>query len=57
MNRFNVFTWVKDLNIFTRKLKWHKFFKVQKRNEALGLGIDPEDVSGVLALTELLEEN
>lgn len=56
-NRFKAFTWVKDLNLFVRKLKWHKFFKHKDLNEAEGLGIDLTDLYGIRDLTSLLEDN
>lgn len=29
MSIFNTFTWVRELHLFVRKLKWHKFFKAK----------------------------
>lgn len=56
-NRFKAFTWIKDLNLFVRKLKWHKFFKNQDRNEADNLGIDLVDLQGIRDLSDLLGDN
>lgn len=55
--KFNVFTWIKDLNLFIRKLKWHKFYKTIDQTQAQELGIDPEDLPTVRELMGLLDES
>ncbi|CAJ0926641.1 unnamed protein product [Ranitomeya imitator] len=56
-NNFNCFEWVKDLNLFCRKLKWQKFFKHNTREECHELGLSDEDFEGYEALRGLLQEN
>ncbi|CAJ0915644.1 unnamed protein product [Ranitomeya imitator] len=51
------FSWVKDLNLYCRKLKWKKFFSLHNKQQCLELGISEDDLEGFNALTDLLEEN
>ncbi|XP_073422111.1 uncharacterized protein [Dendrobates tinctorius] len=57
VNRFNCFEWVKDLNLFCRKLKWKKFFRHNSREACKQQGLNEEDIEGYEALIGLLNEN
>ncbi|CAJ0936833.1 unnamed protein product [Ranitomeya imitator] len=54
--RFDPFTWIKDLNLFTRKLRWRNFFYKNDSQKCQQLGISVEDLSDLDILTELSEE-
>lgn len=41
---FKVFEWIKDLNLFTRKLKWKKCYKMHDARRCLEMGIDTDDL-------------
>ncbi|CAJ0947719.1 unnamed protein product [Ranitomeya imitator] len=53
---FDPFTWVKDINLFLRKLRRKKFFANSDRNKCQQLGILPEDFEDVCLLADLAEE-
>lgn len=54
---FKTFTWGKDLNLFVRKCKWHKFYRMRNVAEAETLGLTREDLPGVKTVVDLLEES
>ncbi|CAJ0961582.1 unnamed protein product [Ranitomeya imitator] len=54
--RFDPFTWIKDLNLFTRKLRWRNFFHKNDLQKCQQLGISAEDLCNFEILTELSEE-
>ncbi|CAJ0933284.1 unnamed protein product [Ranitomeya imitator] len=54
--RFDPFTWIKDLDLFTRKLKWRRFFQKNDHQRCLQLGISMDDLTDLDILTELSEE-
>ncbi|XP_056425830.1 uncharacterized protein LOC130367436 [Hyla sarda] len=47
----------RDLHLFYRKLKWHKFHKQKERRECQELGIDVGDLFMTRTLAGLLEDN
>lgn len=55
--KFDCFTWLKDLDLFIRKLKWKKFFKQKDIQECIDLGISEEDLPGIITLSSLLDDN
>uniref|UniRef100_A0A8C5Q9K2 Reverse transcriptase domain-containing protein n=1 Tax=Leptobrachium leishanense TaxID=445787 RepID=A0A8C5Q9K2_9ANUR len=55
--RFDQFTWIKDLNLFARKLALHEVFVKKDERQAKQLGITPEDFPHLRTLMDLLEEN
>ncbi|CAJ0967227.1 unnamed protein product [Ranitomeya imitator] len=55
--RFDPFTWIKDLNLFTRKLRWRNFFYKNDLQKCQQLGISAEDLNDFEILTELSEES
>lgn len=56
-SRYNSFHWVKDINLFVRKIKWARFFENKDRERAHDLGLDQTDLVGLRILEELEEEN
>uniref|UniRef100_A0A8C5WH29 Reverse transcriptase domain-containing protein n=1 Tax=Leptobrachium leishanense TaxID=445787 RepID=A0A8C5WH29_9ANUR len=55
--RFDQFTWIKDLNLFARKLALHEVFVKKDERQAKQLGITAEDFPHLRTLMDLLEEN
>ncbi|XP_075172137.1 putative C-mannosyltransferase DPY19L4 [Anomaloglossus baeobatrachus] len=55
-NDFNCFHWVKDLQLFGRKLKWRKFFLNNDRENCKRMGLTEEDLEGYQSLMGLLQE-
>lgn len=53
---FCLFTWTKDLNLFIRRLKWHKFFKDSDRQTCARLGLSEGDSTTLHSICELGEE-
>lgn len=56
VTKFKAFTWIKDLNLFVRKLKWHKFMKNTDQQTCAQLGIECKDLPDVRILADLWEE-
>ncbi|KAM4663589.1 dynein axonemal heavy chain 17 [Discoglossus pictus] len=56
-SKANIFTHIKDLNLFSRKLALHKFYKKKRDREIMSLGVPQDDIEIVQGLIELLEEN
>lgn len=54
---YDSFNWIKDINLFVRKLKWHKVFRQKDRKTCDELGITLEDLTCVSDLTDLLDDN
>lgn len=55
--KFNSFTWINDLHLFVRKLKWKSLFKRKnKHNQFTRLGVEEEDSEGMDILVSLLTE-
>lgn len=54
--RFDLFTWIKDVNLFIRKLKWKKFFAVNNHKRSLELGLCPEDMERIDTLVSIMDE-
>lgn len=52
-SQYNSFHWVKDVNLFIRKIKWARFFLNKDRERSSDLGLDQ---TGLRTLEELLEE-
>lgn len=55
--RYDAFTWLKDIDLFLRKLRWKKFFKQHDDQTCHQLVISDEDLPGVRTLVELLDDN
>uniref|UniRef100_A0A8C5LZ44 Helix-turn-helix domain-containing protein n=1 Tax=Leptobrachium leishanense TaxID=445787 RepID=A0A8C5LZ44_9ANUR len=53
---FNKFSWIKDLNLFARRLALHIFMEKKKEREAKNLGVSSEDYVHLENLLALLDE-
>uniref|UniRef100_A0A8C5LSW4 Uncharacterized protein n=1 Tax=Leptobrachium leishanense TaxID=445787 RepID=A0A8C5LSW4_9ANUR len=53
---FNKFGWIKDLNLFARRLALHLFMEKKKEREAKNLGVSSEDYVHLENLLALLDE-
>uniref|UniRef100_A0A8C5MKL4 Uncharacterized protein n=1 Tax=Leptobrachium leishanense TaxID=445787 RepID=A0A8C5MKL4_9ANUR len=53
---FNKFGWIKDLNLFARKLALHVFKEKKKEREAKNLGVSSEDYVHLENILALLDE-
>uniref|UniRef100_A0A8C5LPP9 Reverse transcriptase domain-containing protein n=1 Tax=Leptobrachium leishanense TaxID=445787 RepID=A0A8C5LPP9_9ANUR len=53
---FNKFGWIKDLNLFARRLALHIFMEKKKEREAKNLGVSSEDYIHLENLLALLDE-
>lgn len=57
--KFNLFDWTKDISLFSRKLRWQKYFCTRQRREALKLGIAPnmlEDVHLLYGIADSMDD-
>ncbi|KAM4034381.1 alpha-2-macroglobulin-like protein 1 [Anomaloglossus baeobatrachus] len=55
--RCDPFLWIKDINLFLRKLKWKKHFVITDRIKCQQLGIPVESLNDVRLLAGLAEES
>lgn len=53
---FNLFHWTKDLHLFARKLRWHKYHCLRERRECNELGI-PDNILQDVRLSFGLADN
>lgn len=51
--RFDNFGWVKDLNLFIRRLKWAMFFNKKNKRECQAYGLEQNDWEGFKTLESL----
>ncbi|XP_044142546.1 uncharacterized protein LOC122932281 isoform X1 [Bufo gargarizans] len=54
---FSTFAWTKDLHLFCRRLKWHKFFKSSNRDTCRRLGLEETDFGDLQDLVDLNSEH
>lgn len=47
---YNAFMWIKDLNLFIRKVKWKSFFEKNNQARCLEQGLEESDLTGVEVL-------
>uniref|UniRef100_A0A8C5QQL5 Reverse transcriptase domain-containing protein n=1 Tax=Leptobrachium leishanense TaxID=445787 RepID=A0A8C5QQL5_9ANUR len=55
--KFHKFDWIKDVNLFTRKIALHKFHSLQMEKTAKRYDLAPSDMECLNTLIALLEEN
>lgn len=54
---FDVFSYVKDLHLFVRKLQWHKFHRIQDKKASREWGVPLEIVGDMRNLFSLIDDN